>query len=600
MDERQRHQRVKEIFFAAVELAADEREAFVAAECGGDRLVFEEVLSFLRLDAETAEEFIDRPASAQLGELVNGDASGATIKDDEHEPVPVWTGLPGTARDVQVDPRSPKMALAERLLPGEVIDGGGMAVIRRSTDVNLLRTAAMKVLRRRHFEEEAVRRRLIEEAQIMAQLDHPNIVPVHELGIDKDNNLFFTMKLVSGRNLRRLLGEQDLSTRTNAELFELLQVFLKICDAISFANSRGVIHRDIKPENIMVGEFGEVYVMDWGIALLKEQPRPSEVEQRASGSDGTPEDDEVCEEYAIAGTPGYMAPEQLTGDISAISVRTDVYSLGAILYMILTLEPPHVGMTLHERLLEKSPSSVKHPQEIVELELPPKLCEIAMKALNHDPDDRHSSARQLKQEVEVFLRSAWQLDQRDYPAGTYIICEGEAGNEAYIIAKGRCQATKLVDGKEVVLREMGPGEVFGETAVLTEEPRTAAVRTLDQVTVAVITREQFNEEMGTGRFLGRFIKTLAERFREKDNQTTLLLQELSEGSLASWVLEQMAFDGKRIGEGRLTASWSRLCEALAERADREPAEIARMVERLDQFQINRRADTISYDRHQMR
>jgi serine/threonine-protein kinase len=597
MDERQRHQRVKKIFFAAVELAGDERDAFVAAECGNDRATFDEVQAFLQLDAETAEQFIDRPASAQLGDLVNGDISDTALHDEESEPAPTWTGSAGDPRDVEVDPRPPKMALTERLLPEDVIDGGGMAVIRRSIDVNLLRTTAMKVLRRRHFKEEAVRRRLIEEAQIMAQLDHPNIVPVHELGIDEHDNLFFTMKLVSGRNLRRILREQDLTSRTNVELFELLQVFLKICDAISFANSRGVIHRDIKPENIMVGEFGEVYVMDWGIALLKEQPRPSDVEQQTSVADDQPED-EVCEEYAIAGTPGYMAPEQLTGDPSAISARTDVYSLGAILYMILTLEPPHVGMTLQERLLDTSPRSVKHPQEIVDLELPPKLCDIAMKALNHDPENRHSSARQLKQEVEVFLRSAWHLDQRDYDAGTYVICEGEAGNEAYIIAKGRCQATKLVDGEEVVLREMGPGEVFGETAVLTDEPRTAAVKTIDQVTLAVVTREQFNEEMGTGRFLGRFIKTLAERFREKDNQTTLLLQELSEGSLVSWVLEEMAFNGQRINDGRLKADWSSLCEALAERADKEPAEIAKMIERLEQFNVNKKANTISFDRHQ--
>jgi serine/threonine-protein kinase len=599
MDEQQRHQRVKKIFFAAVELAADEREAFVAAECGSDHSIFEEVQSFLRLDAETAEEFIDKPASDQISDLVNGDVIVTALPDEARGPEPPWTGSAGEPRDVEVDPHPPKMELGERLLPKEVIDGGGMAVIRRSTDANLLRTTAMKVLRRRHFKEEAVRRRLIEEAQIMAQLDHPNIVPVHELGIDKHNNLFFTMKLVGGRNLRRILREQDLSTRTNAELFELLQIFLKICDAISFANSRGVIHRDIKPENIMVGEFGEVYVMDWGIALLKEQPRPSEFEKQTSATDDMQKDD-VCEEYAIAGTPGYMAPEQLTGDPSAISVRTDVYSLGAILYMILTLEPPHVGMTLQERLLDMSPKPVKHPQEIVELELPPKLCDIAMKALSHDPEDRHTSARQLKQEVEVFLRSAWHLDQRDYEAGTYIICEGEAGNEAYIIAKGRCQATKLVDGEEVVLREMGPGEVFGETAVLTDEPRTAAVKTIDQVTVAVVTREQFKEEMGTGRFLGRFIKTLAERFREKDNQTTLLLQELSEGSLASWVLEYMAFDGEKSNDDRLQASWSRLCEVLAERADKEPAEIAKMIERLEQFDINKKADTIAFDRHQVK
>jgi serine/threonine-protein kinase len=291
-----------------------------------------------------------------------------------------------------------------------------------------------------------------------------------------------------------------------------------------------------------------------------------------------------------------MAPEQLLGDVNAIDARTDVYSLGAILYTILTQQPPHSGMSLQERLLSPSDSQALPPQEVVDFNLPPKLCDIAMKALSPKPDDRQPTALVLKQEVEEFLRSTWHLTKRRYEPGICIIHEGEAGKEAYIIAKGHCRATKLVDGKEITLRDMGPGEVFGETAVLTHEPRSATVRTIDQVTLAVVTREQFDEEMGSGGFLGRFVRTLAERFREKDNRTTMLEQELSHTQLTVKVLEQLSLTGVRSDTGGCQTTWSRLCEDLAASLGQPADEIARLIQLNDMFEVDKEQNVIALNR----
>ncbi|MBW2277322.1 MAG: protein kinase [Deltaproteobacteria bacterium] len=499
---------------------------------------------------------------------------------------------------VVVDPRRPEMELDRRLVIREVIDGGGMADIHTSFDANLMRTVATKALREDFEQDDSTPRRLIEEAQMMAQLEHPNIVPVHELGTDDENRLFFTMKLVRGDNLRRMLSEADFRTRTTSQLFDHLQIFVKICDAVAFANSRGVIHRDLKPDNVMVGQYGEVYVMDWGIAMIKNQARPSNLDRELpSAARAAPRYRVHDEDGLIIGTPGYMAPEQARGEIELVDERTDVYSLGAILYTILTKAPPHFGRNSHELVLNTLTVEIKPPQELVDFELPPQLCQIAMRALSTSPDDRQATALELKREVEEFLQSGWHFPSREFAAGSSIIREGEQGDEAYVITAGRCRATKLVSGKDVVLREMGPGDVFGETAVLTGGERTASVTAVTAVSAIAVAREHFEEEMGLGFFLGRFAKTLAERFREKDERATELEVDLDETELTIRLLKYVCFSGKQVGSERVEVSWSELCEVFAENLGKPAEEIARALERIGLFDIDPERDVLSLSRY---
>lgn len=323
---------------------------------------------------------------------------------------------------------------------GEEIAKGGMGRIYRAHDPVLRREVALKMIpdapQTRH------RARLLEEAQITGQLDHPNIVPVHDMGLDAEGELFFSMKMVRGRTLDQILdgirdGQEGLRERYS--LPRLLQVMEQVCNALAFAHNRGVIHRDMKPGNIMLGDFGEVLVMDWGLAKLdqvRNRPTPEDSLRanpvRASrgrelGDLRTL--DSPRHQHAIhlpdavrtlrgdarlwgtrhgmiAGTPAYMSPEQARGDASLVDERCDIYSLGAILYEILTLHPPYMAPTEGEIVRAVVEGGILPPRRRApSRRIPPALEAITMKALQRDPDARYASILDFQRELRGFLDS---------------------------------------------------------------------------------------------------------------------------------------------------------------------------------------------------
>src|ERR1700712_2393346 len=361
---------------------------------------------------------------------------------------------------------------------------GGMSSVRRVFDQLVLREVAMKVLEpTRDFDQLA---RFVEEAQITGQLDHPNIVPVHDIEMDEQGlPTRFTMKLVRGETLSEMLSQMNVSALSGEGLEQLLQAFLRICDAVSFAHSRGVIHRDLKPSNIMIGTHGQVYVMDWGVALLREMARSADrTSQVRFASDNIPE-----ALGSLTGTPSYMAPEQARGEISNIDERTDVYGLGGILYFLLTQRAPHDSESVEESLRLAKEGDVKPPSEVVSTSarLPPLLCRIAMKALSPAREDRYRNVSELKRDVEAFLRGGGWFAEQQFLAGATIIRQGDSADAAYIITNGTCALYKLADTgatdatgtgparESRFVCELGPGEVFGEAAIFTSSPRTGTI-----------------------------------------------------------------------------------------------------------------------------
>lgn len=310
----------------------------------------------------------------------------------------------------------------DRYLLEEEIARGGMGAVLRAIDCDLRREVAVKYM----LDESDHKRktRFIEEAQIAGQLEHPNIVPVHEIGVDRQNRLYFAMKMVHGRSLAQIFD--DLRSRSSdAErkypLTRLLTIFVNICNALAYAHSRNVIHRDLKPANIMIGEFGEVYVMDWGLAkLLTKRPSAgtgdtgahyfAALEAKAAppgaGVSISKDDTEaLTQEGAILGTPAFMPPEQARGDSNAIDERSDIYALGAILYAMLTLEPPveRTGDRL-ELLKRVTEGQIKRPEvRTPSRTIPPELSAIAMKALARDPEQRYQTVEGLRRDIELFL-----------------------------------------------------------------------------------------------------------------------------------------------------------------------------------------------------
>jgi len=263
-------------------------------------------------------------------------------------------------------------AEGRRYAVGDVVARGGMGAILSAKDLNCRRTVAMKVMLDPQQTEDARVLRFIEEAQVTAQLEHPGVVPVHELGIGGDGNVFYTMKFVQGVTLQDVLAriaEGKPDTIAKHPLGQLLNTFLKACDAVAFAHSKGVVHRDLKPENIMVGDFGEVLVMDWGLAKVLsaecDRPDPSDPSDPPATIDSLRSHDESgtlkTMDGQVMGTPQFMAPEQALGKIDEIDARTDIYALGAILYNILTLRPPITGSNVHQVLLSVVKGKITPP-----------------------------------------------------------------------------------------------------------------------------------------------------------------------------------------------------------------------------------------------
>jgi WD40 repeat protein len=254
-----------------------------------------------------------------------------------------------------------------------VIGDGGMGVVYAARQSSIARTVAVKMLKGDDSKNAHNREKFISEAVVTGELDHPNIVPIYDLGSNNDGALFYSMKRVKGTPWNKVLREKTLD--------ENLTILLRAADAVAFAHVNGVIHRDLKPENVMLGDFGEVLVMDWGLARVSpEFPNAASVSQ----SD------------AMGGTPAYMAPEMATGPLDKITAASDVYLLGAILYDIITGKPPHTGKTVMACLFSAAKNQIEPTDHTGE------LLDVALKAMSTEPQDRYESVRSLQQAIRDY------------------------------------------------------------------------------------------------------------------------------------------------------------------------------------------------------
>ena len=274
---------------------------------------------------------------------------------------------------------------------------GGMGTVYLTEDSELNRQIAIKVLNRLEANSD-LGRRMVREAQIIAGLEHPGIVPVHDVGMLADGRVFYAMKLVRGERLDEYAARVD-------SVKDRLRKFQAACDAVAFAHAHGIIHRDLKPQNIMIGSFGEVLVLDWGVAKILSPNRlsndPSEADTLmlpAGKQEGErrQSDHEDTAHGTIIGTPGYMSPEQARGEIDQLNQRADVYSLGAILYFLLTNENPRdgKGQAVSESLLKPTP----RPREL-NAKISKAAEAICLKAMAPANVDRYTSAAELSADI---------------------------------------------------------------------------------------------------------------------------------------------------------------------------------------------------------
>ena len=322
------------------------------------------------MDSKTEAPYDDeilRTVVSQWGTVcASGVPQTMTLKADDSAPVTsggsyvVKERLLGEGGSAEAEPVEYEL--------GEILGEGGMGVVYNARQTSMNRSVAVKMLKANEAGNNE-REKFLAEAAVTADLDHPNIVPIYDLGSHGSGTLFYSMKRVQGTP-----WEETVDQLSNAEN---LAILLRVADAVAFAHARGFIHRDLKPENIMLGEFGEVLVMDWGLAI----PTAQNAKWRVHGS------------APLAGTPAYMAPEMAQGDASRLGCASDIYLLGGILYRILTGKPPHAGDTVMQCVLGAAKN------EIAPTEQRGELMEIALRALATDTADRFSDVHSFQDAI---------------------------------------------------------------------------------------------------------------------------------------------------------------------------------------------------------
>lgn len=390
--------------------------------------------------------------------------------------------------------------LSARFVDQGELGRGGMGVVRRALDLEIDRTVALKLAHEELSESEL--RRFGDEARITARLAHPNVVPIYDIFRDDGGRPnAFAMKLIEGETLAAVLARRAMTSSSDLQLSEILPVFLDVCDAVAFAHSRGVVHRDLNPRNVLVGDYGEVYVSDWGLAASLDDLRSGMVGFAAG----------------ISGTPAYMSPEQLSTRRERIDERSDVFGLGAMLYETLTGQPPFPGQTIGEIIAQASRGRVTPPEQLREdLALPSELCSIVCEALAIDPGSRPGSVAALRARVDEFFRRGGWFPAAHFAPQALVVRQGDLDDTAYIVLEGRCEIYRGEGNARRVIREVGPGDVFGEIALFTNAPRTATVRALTEVRVLVVSRATLEHELDRGTWMRAFVRAAGERYLELD------------------------------------------------------------------------------------
>jgi len=306
---------------------------------------------------------------------------------------------------------------AERYTPHKKLNQGGMKAIWEVDDHRTARKVAMALIQDSRIASADDIDSFLYEARLTANLQHPNIIPIYDIAVDENGNPYFTMKALKGETLGEIIkklrdGNQDYLERYSRT--RLLNIFLKVCNAIDYAHAKGVIHLDLKPSNVIVGDFGDVHVLDWGLSTLITHLEEYDGEPVSwhSLDDVALENGQSLTRYlestaqrrhTIGGTPGYMSPEQAQGSPADIDFQTDVYMLGSMLYEILTHQCPIVADSVKQVLQKTVRGDVPPPtQRSPDLRIPPALAAIVMKAMNTDPQDRYPNVAALIRDIHHY------------------------------------------------------------------------------------------------------------------------------------------------------------------------------------------------------
>jgi serine/threonine-protein kinase len=365
---------------------------------------------------------------------------------------PRATGGDLAARPEPKDAPLPKLSRFHAL---REIGRGGMGRVLEASDPELGRPVAIKVIVEPGRVSDAELGRFVAEAQVTSQLQHPNIVPVYDVGVSEAGEFFFVMKRVEGRSLGEVLQAQrrgDPELLASWSRHRLLVAFVQVCQAIAYAHGRGVLHRDLKPANVLLGDYGEVLVADWGVARRLGEPEAEALELEPLSASALQPLDEAARALPAAtlartldglaiGTPGYMSPEQASGELAKLDPRSDVWSLGAILYEILTLQPaipPGDPLSMLFATMQGPPTDPR--ERTPDRRIDGEIAELCLRAMARQPGSRFAGARELAAALEAHLEGSRRRD-----AARQRLAEAEQLHERYRALADEREALDLKD-----------------------------------------------------------------------------------------------------------------------------------------------------------
>ncbi len=336
----------------------------------------------------------------------------ATANSAFHD-LPTTPPRTGDAQDNAPGPVSPRLgqtaAAVSRFHILRPHAKGGLGQVSVARDDELGREVALKEIQERHADDPASRARFLREAEVTGRLEHPGVVPVYGLGRHPDGRPFYAMRFIRGDSLKdaiKKFHQADAARRDPGEralaLRQLLGRFTAVCNAVAYAHSRGVLHRDLKADNVMLGEYGETLVVDWGLAKVLGRPEEAAGPAEKLMPAAEPDDAAATRAGAILGTPAFMPPEQALGEAEKLGPASDVYSLGALLYQLLTGRAPFEGVTALDVLMRVAEGNFPPPRR-VKAAVPAALEAVCLKAMALKPEDRYGSAQALADDVEHWL-----------------------------------------------------------------------------------------------------------------------------------------------------------------------------------------------------
>jgi serine/threonine-protein kinase len=410
----------------------------------------------------------------------------------------------------------------ERYLRLKDIGAGGLSQVSSHFDTYLNRIVALKELKSGNLSSDIKVQSFINEAKLTSYLNHPGVAPVFDAFVGEGGRPCYTMKLHEGEELAQLLKSSDVfAVGPRLPLTRTLDIFSRLAETLAYVHDRGVLHLDIKPENIMVGEYGEVTVVDWGAARLYDRKPFEEYLRRFTDKTELATFEREQANYVL-GTPPYMSPEQTNTPRDLLTPGSDIFSAGVVLYEMLAGRRPFRALVAQE-VMRQVREDEPEPMEKLNPDVPRRLIQICSKMLEKQPMKRYRSFRQVLDDLNEFRETGQAFAVKTYEPGEVIFNENDTGDYAFTIVSGKVEIIKGSASGGQVLASLGPGEIVGELAILTKSPRTATAKAVEKTTVRIMGAEDVRAETEKlSPWVGTMIKLLSERLIDMDEKLVKL------------------------------------------------------------------------------